>query len=225
MRATIVNDGRKIGLILLDELDLGGPQEPRPRGFTNAVDPVCDLTKSALTPPSILDCTAQTLVTGGSGAYLWADDRHLSASAQNSFASLGDHARPEQPVLSRAALRGAAMRAGRRQRGSLGASGASAGASLAAHSASASSAGRAAFAFGWLTMRDDGVAPARIGEHVAGDADDVAQRAGLQVGAAGSALRAAQRAVDAGDGQRAHQLGHHRARPRRLQQPAEHAGA
>jgi len=82
MRATIVNDGRKIGLILLDELTVQVVKIPGFGGFTNPLTAVCDLTKSALTPPSILDCTAQTFITGGSSTYFWADDLHLSASAQ-----------------------------------------------------------------------------------------------------------------------------------------------
>jgi lysophospholipase L1-like esterase len=87
LRATIVNDGRKIGLVLLDELVDALAKFPGLQGFTDVTDPVCDLTKSMLTPPSILDCTTLTLVPDGSGAFLWADDRHLSASAQNLFAS------------------------------------------------------------------------------------------------------------------------------------------
>jgi len=87
MRATIVNDGRKIGLLLLDELTVQVFKFPGYQGFTNPYVGVCDLTKSALTPPSILDCTAQTFITGGSQAFFWADDLHLSASAQNFFGS------------------------------------------------------------------------------------------------------------------------------------------
>jgi len=87
MRATIVNDGRKIGLILLDELTVQVVNFPGFQGFTNPFTGVCDLTKSSLTPPSILDCTQQTFVEGGSGAYFWADDLHMSASAQNIFGS------------------------------------------------------------------------------------------------------------------------------------------
>ena len=82
MRATIINDGRRIGLILLDELTVQVVKIPGFGGFTNPLTAVCDLTKSALTPPSILDCTAQTFITGGSSTYFWADDLHLSASAQ-----------------------------------------------------------------------------------------------------------------------------------------------
>jgi hypothetical protein len=55
------------------------------QGFTNPFAGVCDLTQSQLTPPSILDCTAQTFVPGGNAGYFWADDLHLSATAQNLF--------------------------------------------------------------------------------------------------------------------------------------------
>jgi phospholipase/lecithinase/hemolysin len=88
MRATIVNDGRRIGLILLDELSTSVVKIPGYQGFTNPFTGVCDLTKSALTPPSILDCTAQTFITGGTSGYFWADDLHLSATGQSSLASL-----------------------------------------------------------------------------------------------------------------------------------------
>jgi len=88
LRATIVNDGRKIGLILLDELVSAIVKFPGLDGITNVTDPVCDLTRSALTPPSILDCSALTLVPNGTAAYLWADDRHLSASVQSLLGGL-----------------------------------------------------------------------------------------------------------------------------------------
>jgi outer membrane lipase/esterase len=88
LRGTIVNDGRKIGLILLDELISAIFKFPGLDGITNVTDPVCDLNKSQLTPPSILDCTDQTLIPDGTAAFLWADDRHLSASAQNLLGGL-----------------------------------------------------------------------------------------------------------------------------------------
>jgi outer membrane lipase/esterase len=88
LRGTITNDGRRIGLILLDELISAIVKFPGLDGFTDTTDAVCDLTQSKLTPPSILDCTSLTLVPNGSGAFLWADDRHLSASAHNLFGSL-----------------------------------------------------------------------------------------------------------------------------------------
>jgi outer membrane lipase/esterase len=88
LRGTIVNDGRKIGLILLDELVSAIAKFPGLDGFNNAAVGVCDLTKSSLNPPSILDCTTLTLIPDGNSTYLWADDRHLSGAAQNTFGSL-----------------------------------------------------------------------------------------------------------------------------------------
>jgi outer membrane lipase/esterase len=87
LRATIVNDGRKIGLVQLDELVSAVAKNPGIDGFTNATDAVCDLNLSLLVPPSSLDCTMQTLVANGNATYFWADDRHLSASAHNVFGS------------------------------------------------------------------------------------------------------------------------------------------
>ncbi len=89
LRATIVNDGRRIGLVLMDEIVEGVAKFPGLNGFTNATTGVCDLTQSALVPPSILDCTSFTLISGGSAsAFLWADDRHLSSGGQNALGIL-----------------------------------------------------------------------------------------------------------------------------------------
>ena len=88
LRATITNDGRRIGLILADEFVSLVAKFNGIGGFTNSTTGVCDLTKSALTPPSTLDCTSKTFITDGSGAYLWADDRHLGATGQSSLATL-----------------------------------------------------------------------------------------------------------------------------------------
>ena len=54
------NDGRRIGLILLDELIDTIVANPGLDGITNNTDAVCDLTQSKLIPPSILDCTSLT---------------------------------------------------------------------------------------------------------------------------------------------------------------------
>ena len=89
LRATMVNDGRRIGIILLDELVSAVAKVTGLNGFTNSTVGACDLTRSTQTPPSILDCTDLTLITGASStAYLWADDRHLSAGGQASLGSL-----------------------------------------------------------------------------------------------------------------------------------------
>jgi outer membrane lipase/esterase len=88
MRATIVNDGRKIGLILMDEYVTEVGTVAGFGGFTNGTDGVCDLTQSTFVPPSTLDCTSLTFVSGGSGTYFWADDLHLSATGQSILGTL-----------------------------------------------------------------------------------------------------------------------------------------
>lgn len=89
MRATIINDGRMIGLILTDEYFQAIERVVNAGGFSNVTTPVCDLTKSALVPPSILDCTSLTLISGGdAGTYLWADTTHLSSGGQLALGSL-----------------------------------------------------------------------------------------------------------------------------------------
>ena len=89
LRGTIVNDGRLIGLVLMDEIVEGVAKFVGLNGFTNATTGVCDLSQSVLVPPSILDCTNLTLVAGGSpSAYLWADDRHLSSGGQAALGNL-----------------------------------------------------------------------------------------------------------------------------------------
>ena len=83
LRATMQNDGRKIGLILLDEQVSAIGKFTGLNGFTNSVQGACDLSRSALVPPSVLDCTDLSLVAGATSAsYLWADDRHLSPGGQ-----------------------------------------------------------------------------------------------------------------------------------------------
>jgi outer membrane lipase/esterase len=89
MRSTIINDGRIIGLMLTDEYIQTVGSIPGSGGYVNVTTGVCDLSRSALTPPSVLDCTTQTLVTGGdSFTYLWADTIHLSPGGQRGLGSL-----------------------------------------------------------------------------------------------------------------------------------------
>ena len=88
LRGTIVNDGHKIGLILMDEFVTEVAKVVGFGGFTNATTGVCDLTKSTFVPPSTLDCTAQTFIEGGNPSYFWADSLHLSATGQSSLGQL-----------------------------------------------------------------------------------------------------------------------------------------
>ena len=87
IRSRIYNDGRRIGLILADEYFKAVVQNPSGSGFVNVTAPVCDLT--ALAPPAVLNCTSQTLVTGGSAAtWLWADTLHFTPGGHLALGNL-----------------------------------------------------------------------------------------------------------------------------------------
>jgi phospholipase/lecithinase/hemolysin len=89
LRTTITNDGHKIGLVTMDQSVDSIVQLVGSNGFTNVTTGACDLNKSLLVPPSILDCTSSTLLPNAIGAnYLWADDRHLSNGGQNVLGNL-----------------------------------------------------------------------------------------------------------------------------------------
>ena len=82
MRETLVNDGRKIGLVLTNELISSIVNNAGSYSFTDQKVAVC-------ATASVLDCSENTLISGGSSStYLWADDRHLSAGGQNAFGDL-----------------------------------------------------------------------------------------------------------------------------------------
>ena len=68
LKLELINDGRRIGLVLLDEAVRQVVNFPGTYGILNSSMPVCDLSKSQLTPPSILDCTEFTLIIGGTGS-------------------------------------------------------------------------------------------------------------------------------------------------------------
>ena len=83
LKLQIDNNGKQIGLVLLDEAVRQTVNSPGAHGIQNSFLPVCDLSKSQLTPPSILDCTEFTLIINGTGdTFLWADDRHMSYGGQ-----------------------------------------------------------------------------------------------------------------------------------------------
>lgn len=82
LRGTLVNDGRRIGLALLDEYVSVTAKFPGLNGILNSSDAAC-------VPPSSLDCTAQTLVTGATTtSWLWADALRLSPAGQSSLSTL-----------------------------------------------------------------------------------------------------------------------------------------
>lgn len=88
LRANIMNDGRKIGLVLIDErLDLYA-KSPLSFGYVNTTQGAC----SAVLP----NCTTSTLIADPSSAtgvadgstWLWADDTHLSPGGQLTLGQL-----------------------------------------------------------------------------------------------------------------------------------------
>jgi hypothetical protein len=82
IRATIINDGRLIGLVLADEFVQVAARAPSAYGLTNSTSAVCKVD-----PP---DCTTKTLVDGATSAYLylWANDRWLAPGGQRQLGLL-----------------------------------------------------------------------------------------------------------------------------------------
>ncbi|RZU00573.1 SGNH/GDSL hydrolase family protein [Rivibacter subsaxonicus] len=75
LRSTIYNDGRRIGLIQLDEYVGVVMSYPPGYGYANWTQPACTV--------ALPNCTSETLVTGAtSGNYLFADDRRVGPGAQ-----------------------------------------------------------------------------------------------------------------------------------------------
>jgi lysophospholipase L1-like esterase len=93
MRRGIYNDGRRIGLVLLDEYI--GTVRKFGLGFVNSTLAAC------LSTAPLPNCSTSTLGTdaaavpapatpasASAATWLWADDRHLSPAGQNNLASL-----------------------------------------------------------------------------------------------------------------------------------------
>ena len=83
MRTELINDGRMIGLVLLDETIQGIHKFGTSFGFNNVSDPAC------LPNVGPLSCTTATLFPNTTGSdYLWATNLQLSNGGQNTLASL-----------------------------------------------------------------------------------------------------------------------------------------
>jgi phospholipase/lecithinase/hemolysin len=81
LRSTIFNDGRRIGLIQLDEYVGVVLAFPGAYGYANVTQGACTV--------ALPDCTTATLVTGAtSTSYLFADDRRVGAAAQQQTGNL-----------------------------------------------------------------------------------------------------------------------------------------
>ena len=88
VRATIINDGRLIGLVLADEFVQTAARSPGYFGLSNAQDAVCTV--------ALPDCTTKTVVEGATASlYLWASDRWLG---------IGGHRQVGALALARATL-------------------------------------------------------------------------------------------------------------------------
>ena len=84
MLANILNDGHKIGLIQLDQYLIAVDNATR-AGITSAYANTTLASCSVALP----NCSTNTLVADAVGAvWLWADDKHLSATGQSGLASL-----------------------------------------------------------------------------------------------------------------------------------------
>ena len=83
MRLGLINDGRMIGLVLLDESIQTAAKFPTAFALTNATDPAC------LTTVLPQNCTEQTLVATATGnTWLWATDTLMSAIGQSRLGAL-----------------------------------------------------------------------------------------------------------------------------------------
>lgn len=83
MRLALINDGRMIGLLLLDEVSQQDARYPALRAYSNVTEASC------LSTVTILNCTTATLVTGASSSsYLWANDYLYGPAGQQNLGSL-----------------------------------------------------------------------------------------------------------------------------------------
>lgn len=81
IRTTIYNDGRKLGLVLADELVQVLSENPGPYNLNNVIDAACTV--------ALPDCSSDTLVDGATSAgWLWADDHRLAFGGQNQLGGL-----------------------------------------------------------------------------------------------------------------------------------------
>ncbi len=84
LRANIVNDGRRIGLLLADELVQTVVKFPASYGYANVVSAAC--LSTAVLPgcnTTTLQPAVGTVAAAGSFTWLWADATHLSPGGHN----------------------------------------------------------------------------------------------------------------------------------------------
>lgn len=85
LRIKIINDGRRIGLLLTDELVQAIIRNPGGSGFVNVTVAACD----AALAPVVTGCTTNNLIAGaGATTYLWANDRLLTSGGHRFLGNL-----------------------------------------------------------------------------------------------------------------------------------------
>ena len=88
LRTKIENDGRKIGLLLTDELVQAIVKSPSASGgFVNVTSAACSVALPSCTTLTLVTDPITTLLASGD-TWLWADDRHLSAGGQKGLGGL-----------------------------------------------------------------------------------------------------------------------------------------
>jgi len=81
IRTTIYNDGRKLGLVLADELVQVLSENPGSYKLSNVILGACTV--------ELPNCNSNTLIVGATSAtWLWADDHWLAYGGQNQLGSL-----------------------------------------------------------------------------------------------------------------------------------------
>jgi outer membrane lipase/esterase len=83
LRANIVNDGRRVGLALADELTQAAVRRPGLFGFSNAERAAC-----VVAPPNCIGNTAGLVAGAGVTQWLWASPTMLSAGGHNRLAAV-----------------------------------------------------------------------------------------------------------------------------------------
>ena len=87
LRINIINDGRRIGLLLTDETVQAVAKNPAAAGLANAKDAACGLGPTSCTTEQLVHPPAPA-ASATAGSYLWATDRLFSSGGHSVLGSL-----------------------------------------------------------------------------------------------------------------------------------------
>jgi phospholipase/lecithinase/hemolysin len=89
LRANIINDGRRIGLLLADEVVQTVVKFPSTYGYVNVVAPAClDTAPLPTCNTATLQPASGDVAAAASFSWLWADATHLSPGGHNQLGAL-----------------------------------------------------------------------------------------------------------------------------------------